>query len=86
VPAHPLDAAAELAVDPQLDHRGHWMAVEHAIHGRITIEGQRVKIEGSPQVPKAAPSLGEHAYEVLSELLGYDGERIAELAAAEVLE
>ncbi len=29
---------------------------------------------------------GDHTFEVLSELLGYDGDRIAELVVAEVLE
>jgi hypothetical protein len=29
---------------------------------------------------------GEHNYEILSELLGYDGDHIAELAIAGVLE
>jgi crotonobetainyl-CoA:carnitine CoA-transferase CaiB-like acyl-CoA transferase len=34
----------------------------------------------------AGPTYGQHAFEVLSGILGYDADRIAELAAAEVLE
>jgi len=34
----------------------------------------------------AGPTYGEHSMEVLEDLLGYDGERIAELAIAEALE
>jgi hypothetical protein len=30
--------------------------------------------------------MGEHTWEVLSDLLGYDDDRIADLAAAELLE
>ncbi|MCC6437953.1 MAG: CoA transferase [Acidimicrobiales bacterium] len=86
VPAHGVDSAHELAVDPQLQHRGHWLTVEHAVHGPITIEAPRIRIEGSPVVAAAAPSLGQHAYEILTEILGYDPDRIAELAAAEALE
>ncbi|MEZ5235586.1 MAG: CoA transferase [Acidimicrobiales bacterium] len=86
VPAHAVDSANELAVDAQLAHRRHWMTVEHAVHGPITIEAPRFQIEGSPVVPVAAPSLGQHAYDILTEILGDDGDRIAELAAAEVLE
>lgn len=86
VPAHGLDSAVELSVDPQLLARGHWLAVDHAVNGRITIEAPRLRIEGSPVVAAAAPSLGQHAFEILTEILGYDGDRIAELAAAEVLE
>ena len=35
---------------------------------------------------RAAPPIGEDTFAVLSDLLGYDTDRIAELAAAEVLE
>jgi crotonobetainyl-CoA:carnitine CoA-transferase CaiB-like acyl-CoA transferase len=38
------------------------------------------------RVETRAPFLGEHTWEILAEILGYDGERIAELAAAELLE
>ena len=34
----------------------------------------------------AAPPIGEDTFMVLSELLGYDADRIADLAAAEALE
>ena len=32
------------------------------------------------------PTLGQHTWEILHDLLGYDDDRIAELAAATVLE
>ena len=34
----------------------------------------------------AGPTYGEHAMEILEDLLGYDADRIAELAVAEALE
>ena len=38
-----------------------------------------------PAVWRGGPCLGEDNYEVLTEYLGYDADRIADLAAAEVL-
>ena len=37
-------------------------------------------------VTRGGPSIGQDTYEILMEVLGYDGDRIAELAIAEVLE
>jgi crotonobetainyl-CoA:carnitine CoA-transferase CaiB-like acyl-CoA transferase len=34
----------------------------------------------------AGPMYGQHSMEVLEDILGYDGDRIAELAIAEALE
>ena len=38
------------------------------------------------EVTHAGPVLGEHTFEILTEHLGYDSDRIAELAIAELLE
>ena len=35
---------------------------------------------------RASPALGEHLYEVLTEHLGYDADKVAELAAAEAFD
>jgi benzylsuccinate CoA-transferase BbsF subunit len=77
----------ELAADPQLTHRGHWLKVEHSLHGVTTIEASRFAMSRTPIGPRrAAPTLGEHTFEVLSDFLGYDSDRIAELAAAEAFD
>ena len=34
----------------------------------------------------AGPTYGQHTFDVLTDILGYDGDRIAELAIAEALE
>ncbi|WP_419915942.1 hypothetical protein [Candidatus Poriferisodalis sp.] len=39
----------------------------------------------TPLVWRGGPCHGEDNYEVLTEFLGYDADRIADLAAAEVL-
>ncbi|MFN0028019.1 MAG: CoA transferase [Acidimicrobiales bacterium] len=87
VAAHQVQNADELAVDPQLHHLGHWRSVAHSHHGDTIVEGPRLRLSDTPIGPtRAAPMLGEHSFEVLADLLGYDPDRIADLAVAEVLE
>jgi crotonobetainyl-CoA:carnitine CoA-transferase CaiB-like acyl-CoA transferase len=50
------------------------------------IEGPRLRLSRTPgHTTQGAPTLGQHTWEVLSQILGYDDSRIADLAAAEVL-
>ena len=86
VPAHRVQNSPECAADPQLAHRGHFVQVPHPQRTSIVEDG-RFKLSRTPGGPTAsAPLLGEHTFDVLADLLGYDGDRIADLAAAEVLE
>ncbi|MPY91674.1 MAG: hypothetical protein GEV08_01020 [Acidimicrobiia bacterium] len=84
VAAHQVQNARELAADPQLTERGHWVSVAHSLHGDTLVEAPRFRLSRSPMGPtRGAPTLGEHTFEVLSGLLGYSEDRIGELAAAE---
>jgi crotonobetainyl-CoA:carnitine CoA-transferase CaiB-like acyl-CoA transferase len=86
VPAHRVQNSPECVTDPQLLHRGHFVEIPHA-ERRSIVEDCRFRLTRTPGHPSGpAPTLGEHTFEVLTELLGYDGDRIADLAAAEVLE
>ena len=63
------------------------MEVPHATQGTTWIEGSRFRLSRTPGGPeRAGPTMGEHTWEVLSDLLGYDADRVADLAAAELLE
>lgn len=87
VPAHSVDGSARLLNDPQLAHRGHFVTLEHPVHGTTTVEGSRAHLSRTPaRVERAAPTFGRDNFEVLTEILGYDAERVAELAAANVLQ
>ncbi|WP_420627060.1 CoA transferase [Candidatus Poriferisodalis sp.] len=87
VAAHRVQNSPELAVDPQITHRRHWVEVPHSTHGSTIIEAPRFTMSRSRVWPEvAAPALGEHLYEVLTEHLGYDADRVAELAAAEAFD
>ena len=87
VPAHQVQNSPEMVADPQLVHRDHFHQVPHEVYGHTWAEqfGFRLsRSEGTPRRP--GPMWGEHNYEILSEILGYDPDQIAELAIAGVLE
>jgi crotonobetainyl-CoA:carnitine CoA-transferase CaiB-like acyl-CoA transferase len=87
VPAHAVQSSAECAADPQLAARGHFVEVEHQTMGPVTVEGPRILLSRTPgRVASGPPALGQHSWEVLSEILGYDEDRIADLYALEVIE
>jgi crotonobetainyl-CoA:carnitine CoA-transferase CaiB-like acyl-CoA transferase len=87
VPAHVLADSRDVWEDPQLEARGHWAWVDHDLFGPIPVEASRFRLSRTPAPPiRSAPTLGQHVYEVLHELLGYDDDRIGDLAGEGVLE
>jgi crotonobetainyl-CoA:carnitine CoA-transferase CaiB-like acyl-CoA transferase len=87
VPAHAVQNSSELVVDPQLQHRGHYLRVPHGALGETTVEASRFGLSRTPaRTERAGPTFGQDNFEVLSELLGYDADRVAELAAAGILQ
>jgi benzylsuccinate CoA-transferase BbsF subunit len=87
VPAGVLqDGRDLLTADPQLEHRGHWVRLEHPLMGTTVYNGPPYRFSGySAQPTRHAPLLGEHTEDVLSDLLGMSASEIAALKAAEVL-
>lgn len=76
----PVNTPQTLADDPQfLDRLGF---MPHETHG-ADMQPYPVKFVGEQPVdPAPAPTVGEHTDEVLTEVLGYDAERIAQLRGA----
>ena len=85
MPAHRVNDAT-IVDDPQLVAREHFATVPHAVCGEAVIEGPRVALSRTPAAAGAAPTLGEHNTTVLTEILGYDDERMVELLISGVLE
>lgn len=79
VPAGPIYRVDEVSADPALQERGVVYRLE--ADGRaIPQVGLGIRVDGAEAgVRMAPPRLGQHTDKVLSELLGYDGERIAKL-------
>lgn len=87
VPASALSTLHELSTDPQLLHRGHFVQLDHPLHGKTTVEGSRFHLSRTPaRVQGSAPTLGRDNQYVLKTILGYSEERISELAVAGALE
>ena len=87
IPAHVVQNSTELFADPQLQHRGHFVKVPHQMLGTTTVEGSRFRLSRTPaRIERSGPTFGQHSQWVLETLLGYDSERIADLAATGVLE
>jgi crotonobetainyl-CoA:carnitine CoA-transferase CaiB-like acyl-CoA transferase len=86
VPAHRVADSYDCMADPQFAHRRHFLSLDHPDR-LCLVENTRFRLLDSPaRVERRAPFLGEHTAHVLTEILGYDDERIAELAIAEALE
>ena len=75
-----------MIVDPQLVHREHFATVPHASLGEVTIEGPRYHLSRTPAIAGAPPTMGQHNTEVLTDILGYDDERMVELLISGALE
>ena len=80
VMAAPVNSIAEAVRDPQLLHNGMITELEHAHLGRIKSGTLPIRFadESTERVQRAAPTLGQHTEEVLSQL-GYSDQDIAEL-------
>jgi benzylsuccinate CoA-transferase BbsF subunit len=87
VAAHQVQNTVEAFADPQLRHRGHFVEVPHSAMGTTWVEGCRMRFSRTPAVvDRGAPTLGEHSWQVLTELLGYEPDRAGDLAVIGAVE
>jgi benzylsuccinate CoA-transferase BbsF subunit len=86
VAAGQVHDAASVIEDPQLNHRGHWVRLEHPEMGSTLYNAPPFRFENNPVgLRSRAPLLGEHTAEVLRDLLGKPNETIESLTDAGVL-
>ena len=87
VPAHQVQNSPEIASDEQLLHRAHFVEVPHDVYESTWVEQYGFRLSRSDGTPnRSGPLWGEHNFEILNDLLGYDGDAIADLVIAGVLE
>jgi benzylsuccinate CoA-transferase BbsF subunit len=87
VPASGVYNSPEAARDPQLAHRGHFVPVPHPTQGEAVVEAPRFRLSRTPaHVASPAPTFGDSTQWVLETVLGYDDDRIAQLAISGALE
>ncbi|MEM7340752.1 MAG: CoA transferase [Actinomycetota bacterium] len=81
-----VQGSGQMAHDPQYVHRGFYAHHEHSEVGVMPYAGHQYRIDGYDHGPRfAPPCLGEHTYEVLTELLGLDDDAVADVAATGAL-
>ncbi|MEM7097209.1 MAG: CoA transferase [Pseudomonadota bacterium] len=87
VPASVIQNSPELREDPQLAHQGHFVDLPHHEGGHTTIEASRIVMSrSSPKLESTAPTFGRDMMYVLTDVLGYDDEKVGGLLVSGALE
>ena len=67
-------------------HVGHFVELDHPVIGRSVYDGPTTHFSRTPATPThAGPTIGQHTFEVMRDILGYSEDEIAEIAAAGAL-
>jgi crotonobetainyl-CoA:carnitine CoA-transferase CaiB-like acyl-CoA transferase len=86
VPAYVALRATDLHDDPQLAARGFFALRDHPRVGPALYDGPVTRFSATPaEIRCAGPAVGHDTFDVMTRLLGYDDEAVADLAAAAVL-
>ncbi|MPY92235.1 MAG: hypothetical protein GEV08_03960 [Acidimicrobiia bacterium] len=87
VPAAVVQGVPELHEDPQVRHRGYWVPLDHPVYGLAPYSGLQATLSVTPGALRSpAPCLGQHSWEVLTTIAGYDEDEVAMLLAEDVVE
>jgi len=85
IPADAIKNVAEVFADPQVEHLGMKLTMQHATEGPIHMAGLPYLLSATPATARLAPpSLGQHNDEILSEL-GYSTDEIERFRAEGVI-
>ena len=87
VPAGVVQGGEELLeLDPQLQARGFWHALDHPTLGRYHAPQHAFQLSDTPCVVRRSRLIGEDTAEILRDVLRLSGAEIGDLAAAGVLQ
>ena len=87
VAAGMVESGEDLVADPQLNHRGTHVILEHPEIGPHIYQPPPYKLSKTPpQLTMPAPCLGQHNEYVLKEILGMSDDEVADLLIAGALE
>lgn len=82
IPCAPINTVDKVINDPQIKARDMIIDLKHPVAGDMKVPGIPIKMSKTPgAVETPAPLLGQHTEEILSELLGYSKEQVAQLQA-----
>lgn len=80
IPCGPINNIEQVFADPQVQHRGIQMKLEHPAAGKVASVANPIRLSQTPvEYQQAPPLLGQHTDDVLSRLLELDVAVIAQL-------
>ena len=83
VPCGPINTVAQAFANPQVQARGMQIKLPHPLAGEVPLMGSPMKFSGTPIEHKLPPPvLGQHADEILEQVLGLGPDERAKLRAA----
>jgi crotonobetainyl-CoA:carnitine CoA-transferase CaiB-like acyl-CoA transferase len=87
IPAHKVASTHDMAKDPQLIAREHFIQLPHSLMGTSVVESARFKLSETPGNPElSAPTFGRDSHYVLAEILNYNEEAISQLSENGILQ
>ena len=72
----------EIAEDQSLRATGTVVEVDHPTRGKYLSVGNPIKLSEHVSEVKRSPLLGEHTEEILRDVLGFQGDKLAEFLAS----
>jgi len=86
VPCAPVNRFSEALADPQIRYRKMVVEIPHPEGGSIEAPGNPIKLSADSEDSYSPPPLlGQHTESVLTGVLGYGPERIAELKTQKIV-
>ncbi|HBD85664.1 MAG TPA: CoA transferase [Dehalococcoidia bacterium] len=85
VPCAPVNTVEQAANEPLLQEREMMMEIPDPVAGTMWVTGKSIKFGRTPMVVNPTPLIGEHTRELLSDVLGYDDEKIGSLEDSQVI-
>ncbi|MBN2074104.1 MAG: CoA transferase [Dehalococcoidales bacterium] len=86
IPCGPINNIAEVAADPQVEHRNMIIDVPHPKLGKVKMINTPVKLSRTPGSVKAsAPELGQNTREIFQDLLGLTNDELNELSDSGII-
>lgn len=86
IPCGPINQLDQVFDDPQVQHRGLKLELEHPVAGSVASVANPIRLSRTPiEYERAPPLLGQHTDEVLSQVLKLDAAEVARLRADGVI-
>jgi len=80
IPCGPINDLEQVFADPQVQHRGLQLELEHPVAGKVASVANPIRLSQTPiEYDLAPPLLGQHTDAVLQRILGLDADAITEL-------